>query len=140
MQGILKSEKYMGDALLQKTITTDFIEKTRIKNNGSVPQYYIKDRQEAIIPRDIFTQVQEEMVEGLICLVVSKAKRKEFTPANMHLPAFAPARNAATFTTELLGTIEANIPLLGVAALGLKMVHQHVMHLWFRKQSCSKLQ
>lgn len=62
IQGILQNEKYMGDALLQKTITTDFIEKTRIKNDGSVPQYYVKDSQEAIIPRDIFTQVQEEMV------------------------------------------------------------------------------
>lgn len=60
--GILKNEKYIGDALLQKTITTDFIEKTRIKNDGSVPQYYVKDSQEAIIPRDIFTQVQEEML------------------------------------------------------------------------------
>lgn len=62
VQGILRNEKYIGDALLQKTITTDFIEKTRIKNDGSVPQYYVKDSQEAIIPRDIFTQVQEEMV------------------------------------------------------------------------------
>lgn len=62
VQGILQNEKYMGDALLQKTITTDFIEKIRIKNDGSAPQYYVKDSQEAIIPRDIFTQVQEEMV------------------------------------------------------------------------------
>lgn len=62
IQGILQNEKYMGDALLQKTITTDFIEKTRIKNDGTVPQYYVKDSQEAIIPRDIFVQVQEEMV------------------------------------------------------------------------------
>lgn len=61
IQGILQNEKYMGDALLQKTITTDFIEKTRIKNDGTVPQYYVKDSQEAIIPRDIFVQVQEEM-------------------------------------------------------------------------------
>lgn len=62
VQGMLKNEKYMGDALLQKTITTDFIEKTRIKNDGTVPQYYVKDSQEAIIPKDIFTQVQEEMI------------------------------------------------------------------------------
>lgn len=62
VQGILQNEKYIGDALLQKTITTDFIEKIRIKNDGSAPQYYVKDSQEAIIPRDIFTQVQEEMV------------------------------------------------------------------------------
>ncbi len=62
VKGILCNEKYMGDALLQKTITTDFIEKTRIKNDGSVPQYYVKDSQPAIIPKDIFTQVQEEMI------------------------------------------------------------------------------
>ena len=61
VQGILRNEKYIGDALLQKTITTDFIEKTRIKNDGSLPQYYVKDSQPAIIPKDIFTQVQEEM-------------------------------------------------------------------------------
>ncbi len=52
----------MGDTLLQKTIITDFIEKTRIKNDGTVPQYYVKDSQEAIIPRDVYMQVQEEMV------------------------------------------------------------------------------
>lgn len=62
VQGILKNEKYMGDALLQKTITTDFIEKVRIKNDGTVPQYYVKDSHEAIIPKDIFTAVQEEML------------------------------------------------------------------------------
>ena len=32
------SEKYIGDALLQKTYTTDFLNKTRVKNNGIVPQ------------------------------------------------------------------------------------------------------
>lgn len=31
---ILRNEKYMGDALLQKTVTTDFLTKTRVKNNG----------------------------------------------------------------------------------------------------------
>ena len=67
----------MGDALLQKTITTDFIEKTRIKNDGSAPQYYVKDSQEAIIPRDIFTQVQEEMVRraNMVSGIEGKKKR-----------------------------------------------------------------
>ena len=35
---ILRNEKYIGDALLQKTYTTDFLTKKRIKNNGTVPQ------------------------------------------------------------------------------------------------------
>ncbi|MDD6699423.1 recombinase family protein [Mogibacterium kristiansenii] len=77
IQGILQNEKYMGDALLQKTITTDFMEKTRIKNDGSAPQYYVKDSQEAIIPRDIFTQVQEEMVRraNMVSGIEGKKKR-----------------------------------------------------------------
>lgn len=65
VKGILQNEKYMGDALPQKTITTDFIEKTRIKNDGTVPQYYVKDSQEAVIPRDVYMQVQEEMVRRI---------------------------------------------------------------------------
>lgn len=34
---ILKNEKYMGNALLQKTYTVDFLNKKRIKNNGIMP-------------------------------------------------------------------------------------------------------
>ena len=59
---ILKNEKYIGDALLQKTYTVDFLEKKRVPNNGLVPQYYVENSHEAIIPRNIYMQVQEEMV------------------------------------------------------------------------------
>lgn len=59
---ILRNEKYIGDALLQKTYTTDFLNKTRVKNNGLVPQYYVEGTHESIIPKDIYLQVQEELV------------------------------------------------------------------------------
>lgn len=49
---ILRNEKYIGDALLQKTYTTDFLTKKRIKNNGTVPQYYVEGDHEPIIPKD----------------------------------------------------------------------------------------
>ncbi len=62
LQKILKNEKYIGDALLQKTYTVDFLEKKRVTNNGLVPQYYVENSHEAIIPRDLYMQVQEEMV------------------------------------------------------------------------------
>ncbi|MEK4103132.1 recombinase family protein [Paenibacillus sp. FSL R10-2791] len=42
INNILRNEKYIGDALLQKTYTTDSLTKTRVKNNGLVPQYYVK--------------------------------------------------------------------------------------------------
>lgn len=58
---ILENEKYMGDALLQKTYTVDFLKKKRIKNNGEMPQYYVDDNHPAIIPKELFLAVQEEM-------------------------------------------------------------------------------
>ena len=58
---ILENEKYMGDALLQKTYTIDFLNKKRGNNNGILPQYYIEDDHEPIIPKEIFLMVQEEM-------------------------------------------------------------------------------
>ena len=77
VQGILRNEKYIGDALLQKTITTDFIEKVRIKNDGTVPQYYVKGSQEAIIKKDVYIAVQEEMVRraNLTSGIEGKKKR-----------------------------------------------------------------
>jgi len=62
LKKILSNEKYIGDALLQKTVTTDFLTKKRVINKGIVPQYYVENSHEAIIPRDIFMRVQEEMV------------------------------------------------------------------------------
>ncbi|MBQ9267985.1 MAG: recombinase family protein [Oscillospiraceae bacterium] len=62
LKKILTNEKYIGDALLQKTVTTDFLNKKRVINKGIVPQYYVEGSHEAIIPRELFMQVQEEMV------------------------------------------------------------------------------
>ncbi|MBR4455480.1 MAG: recombinase family protein [Solobacterium sp.] len=62
LRKILMNEKYIGDALLQKTVTTDFLKKKRVVNNGIAPQYYVEDDHEAIIPRHVYRMVQEEMV------------------------------------------------------------------------------
>ena len=62
LRKILMNEKYIGDALLQKTITTDFLTKKRVVNNGIVPQYYVENSHPAIIPRHLFMLVQEEIV------------------------------------------------------------------------------
>ena len=57
---ILKNEKYIGDALLQKTITYDFKKK---RNKGEAPMYYVKDSHPAIISREDFEKAKELMVE-----------------------------------------------------------------------------
>lgn len=61
IQNILKNEKYCGDAITQKTVTIDCISKTRKKNTGEAPMYYIRDNHPAIIDRKTFNKAQTEM-------------------------------------------------------------------------------
>ena len=60
--GILTNETYMGDKILQKTYTLDFLHKTPIKNQGQVPMYHIEQDHEAIIPPETFKRVQDEIL------------------------------------------------------------------------------
>ena len=56
----LKNEKHMGDALLQKTYTVDFLTKKQVKNNGEVTQVYVEGSHKGIIDKEIWNAVQEE--------------------------------------------------------------------------------
>lgn len=58
---ILTNEKYKGDALLQKTFTTDFLTKTMKVNEGEVPQYYVTGSHPAIIKPSEWDMVQLEI-------------------------------------------------------------------------------
>ena len=64
----------MDDALLQKTYTTDFLTKKRIKNNGDIPQYYDEVDHEEIIPKELFMQVQAELVRRRVVHVIPTGK------------------------------------------------------------------
>lgn len=59
--GMLKNEKHKGDALLQKTYTSDFLTKKQVKNHGEIQQVYIEDNHEGIIDKDTWEAVQEEL-------------------------------------------------------------------------------
>ena len=61
VQSILTNERYIGDALLGKTYVTDCISKEVRKNNGERPMYYVENNHPAIIPKELFHRVQEEM-------------------------------------------------------------------------------
>lgn len=61
IMSILTNEKYKGDALLQKTYTSDFLTKKVKRNHGEIPQYYIENSHPAIIDPDTFELVQNEI-------------------------------------------------------------------------------
>lgn len=76
---ILRKKKYIGDALLQKTYSVDFLTKKWIKNNGLVPQYYVENSHEAIISREIFKQVQEELIRRRIVHASPNGKKRIYS-------------------------------------------------------------
>lgn len=76
---ILRNEKYIGDALLQKTYTTDFLNKTRVKNNGLMPQYYVEGNHETIIPKEIYMRVQEELVRRRVVKTSANGKKRSYS-------------------------------------------------------------
>ena len=49
IRGMLKNEKYIGDALLQKTYIADLFTRQSKKNNGELPQYYVENCHTVII-------------------------------------------------------------------------------------------
>jgi len=59
---------------LQKTFTVDCITKKVQKNNGERPMYLVSDHHEAIIDRDMFNRVQQELARR-----VSKRKTSDKT-------------------------------------------------------------
>ena len=58
---ILQNEKYVGDALLQKTFTVDCITHKIVKNHGERPMYLVTDHHDPIVDRDTYNRVQQEL-------------------------------------------------------------------------------
>ena len=61
VQNMLRNEKYIGDALLQKTYIQDIFTRKSMKNEGQLPKYYVHNCHPAIIDRTTFQKVQEEI-------------------------------------------------------------------------------
>ena len=61
---MLSNEKYIGDALLQKTFTTNTLPYKRAINQGELEQFYVENSQEAIL--------EKETAEKFVNLIASK--------------------------------------------------------------------
>ena len=57
--GILRNEKYCGDALCQKTVTVDFFTHKSVKNNGLETQYFVEGHHTPIIEKRDWLLVQQ---------------------------------------------------------------------------------
>ena len=61
IKAILKNEKYCGDVLAQKTFKDSVIGGKIQKNTGQLPQVLVQNNHPAIICRELYYEVQEEM-------------------------------------------------------------------------------
>jgi DNA invertase Pin-like site-specific DNA recombinase len=61
VKSILTNEKYMGDAILQKTFVEDCLTRRIVKNTGQLPMYYVENSHEPIIDKGTWDRVQEEV-------------------------------------------------------------------------------
>lgn len=94
VRGIIKNEKYKGDLLLQKTITTDPISKRRIENFGEEEQYYVRDHHEPIVSREVWEQAKEIRLSRNRQSKKMAVESGRSTQRNMHSPVCASVASA----------------------------------------------
>jgi len=77
---VVTNEKYLGNALLQKTFVNNHLEKKQINNRGELPQYYAEGTHDAIIDPETFAKAQER-IEALRLAAEERPKptRSAFT-------------------------------------------------------------
>ena len=84
--GILTNEKYMGDALLQKTYTPDYLTHRSVKNNRKINAYYVHNSHEAIIDRETWHEVQR---------ILDSRSRRNNAPKSQQKTANSPSAGAS---------------------------------------------
>ena len=64
VRDILKNEKYIGNALLQKKYVADHLTKRLVRNHGELTQYYVEGTHDAIIDPDIYELAQRRIAQN----------------------------------------------------------------------------
>ncbi|MDD4002975.1 MAG: recombinase family protein [Clostridia bacterium] len=116
IKSILENEKYMGDVILQKTYTRDFLSERRVLNIGQAPQKYVENNHPAIIDRTTWNAVQAEMERRANLRTVEKSGKGRYSGQY----AFS-------------GKIEC-----GCCGAGYRRHHQHGNRAWVCKQHIKK--
>ncbi len=61
---MLSNEKYIGQVIMQKTYTPDFLTGKQVKNDGQTTMYIVENAHESIIDKETFNKVQEKKAHG----------------------------------------------------------------------------
>ena len=64
VRDILKNEKYIGNALLQKKYVADHLTKRLVRNHGELALYYVEGTHDAIIDPDTYELAQRRIAQN----------------------------------------------------------------------------
>lgn len=87
IQEMLCNEKYMGDCMLQKYFTEDYLSGKKVKNIGQRDRYYVHDSHQGIISKEEFLEVACEMKRRKSITVDADGqmvkKNRKYNPQNV---------------------------------------------------------
>lgn len=61
LREMLSNEKYLGNAVLQKSFVNNHLEKKKLPNTGELPKYYVTETHPALIDQETFDIVQQRL-------------------------------------------------------------------------------
>lgn len=86
IQEMLCNEKYMGDCMLQKYFTEDFLTGKKARNRGQRDRYYVHDSHQGIVSKERFLEVACEMNRRKSMTVAADGnmvkKNRKYKPQN----------------------------------------------------------
>ena len=85
VRSILTNEKYCGDMLLQKYFVENCLTHKLVRNTGQMPQYFVEDHHDPVVPKAVFFQVQGEM-ERRSSGAVTQSAETQMVRCNEDLP------------------------------------------------------
>lgn len=112
---ILRNEKYIGDALLQKTYTTDFRNKTRVKNTGMFHSITLKATTKPLFLKRFTCECRKNQYAGE-WLRPAQTERNEATAATTASRRLSFVAIVVKCLEESIGTTVAANPLYGAAS------------------------
>lgn len=112
---ILRNEKYVGDALLQKSFTADCITHKIVKNNGQHPMYLVTDFTLGTAPCKLLLNpiIHVTVDYRRMMIVIKLLPSREDIQVNMHLQNYLSAVTAVHLIAEQRGLREVKSKSFG---------------------------
>jgi DNA invertase Pin-like site-specific DNA recombinase len=84
VHAILRNEKYVGDAVMQKFYIEDNLTHRRVTNSGQKDKYYVKDGHEGIVDRSTWDKVQKMISANARKYKIFKGNSQDFVTEYTH--------------------------------------------------------